>query len=247
MEDFISSQLFSVIVGAGLTLITSLFINRRTVTNSLDTEIAKEKIEAYKKLYETVCKLNHNLSPYDSVSIPKECFLGYIEVNGKEYPKDYCFPTVFLSVESLYSYKAEIATILNNKRIFVEQSLVNKISFLDSYLGEICHLVNKQNDYFVQMMGFALSNEIDEMVRDIEGGIQDFFNSDKKKITISNFGSTYEHEYKHYTKTLLYNWFVKETETHCFGEFPLCLSCTYQKKCPLNYFVKTEEKNISDC
>lgn len=246
MKDFFSSQLFSVIVGAVLTLITSLFINRRTVTNSLDTEIAKEKIEAYKILYETICKLNHNLSPYEGVSIPKECFLGYIEVNGKEYAKEYCFPTVFLSIESLYSYKAEIATILNNKRIFVEQSLANKISFLDSYLGKICHLVNKQNDYFVQMVGFALSNEIDEMVRDIESGIQNFFNSDKKKTTISNFGLTYEHEYKNYKKTLLYNWFEKEKEPPFFGQFPLCLSCIYQKKCPLCYFIKAEEKNIRD-
>lgn len=49
IKELLSSQLFSVVVGAILTLIVSAIMSRKNVTNSLDEEVSKERIETYKK------------------------------------------------------------------------------------------------------------------------------------------------------------------------------------------------------
>lgn len=237
MKEFLSSPLFSVIVGAVLTLITTIAINRRDISNSLDMEIAKEKINAHKKIYKTICKLNHNLAPYDSILIPYDCFLGYIKANGEEYHKSFCFPSIFTDLRSLNTYKIEIASVFNTNRIFLEQPLINKVSFLDSYLGQICNILNDKNDSYVQMVGFVLSNEIDELVDDIELELQRFFNSDKKKNHITNYNDTYAHEFKERRKTDLYNWFINGDYMSGYGKFPLCLNCKSHNNCPLKKFL----------
>ena len=51
MVDTILVPLIPVAVGAGLTLISSLILNRKKYISSLDEELAKERIAAYKAIY----------------------------------------------------------------------------------------------------------------------------------------------------------------------------------------------------
>ena len=85
MIDTILIPLIPVAVGAGLTLITSLILNKRNLISSLDEELAKERIEAHKSIYKLASELNHYMSPSHAGSIPKKCFLGYISTKDNEY------------------------------------------------------------------------------------------------------------------------------------------------------------------
>ena len=84
IKELLSSQLFSVVVGAILTLIVSAIMSRKNVTNSLDEEVSKERIETYKKVFQLVSQLNHNMSFVTDVKVPKDCFIGYIRAGEKE-------------------------------------------------------------------------------------------------------------------------------------------------------------------
>lgn len=234
MEELLSSQLFSVVIGACLTLIASLIISRRTYANSLDEEIAKERISAYKKVCISVSQLNHSLSPQNCPTIPNECYLGYIRTPENEYHMSYCFPAVFINFQTFHEFKANFSILLNDNRILLDQSVMNKLSFLDSYLSEIWHLANAKDDEYLHMLGFALSNEIDHMCRSIEDDIQMFFYAKKRSTQKSNFSNTYKYEYERRKKTDLFTIFTKNNNIEQFGDFPLCLNCKFYKKCPLN-------------
>lgn len=146
---------------------------------------------------------------------------------------------MFLNIESLYIYKSEFSTVLNNNRIYFEQTLINKAAFLDSYLGEICHITNDKTDEYLQMMGFSLSNEIDTLVEEVETEIQNFFNSNKKKKSRVKYNQSYDYEYQKHKQTDLYNFFVKEEAPEDFGDFSLCFSCKFYGNCPLKFYTNS--------
>lgn len=70
IKELLSSQLFSVVVGAILTLVVSAIMSRKNVTNSLDEEVSKERIETYKKVFQLVSQLNHSMSFVTDVKVP---------------------------------------------------------------------------------------------------------------------------------------------------------------------------------
>lgn len=233
MKEFLSSQLFSVLVGACIALIASLVVSKRTYTNSLDEEIAKERISAYKRINQLVSQLNHSLSPKNSPSIPDECYLGYIQTPEVEYHMSYCFPTVFANFSKFHAFKGDYSIILNDNRIFLDQAVMNKLCFLDSYLSKIWHLANGKNDEFLNMLGFVLINEIDDMCRRIEDDIQAFFSTGKKRTQKSNLKYTYKYKFEHMKETQLYTLQLDKMNIEHFGDFPLCINCKFHKKCPL--------------
>lgn len=237
MIDTILIPLIPVVVGAGLTLLASLISNRRNFISSLDEELAKERIEAHKSIYKLICQLNHYIVPSHAESIPKDCFLGYISTKDNEYPKSFNFPSIFFNFHTFHNYKSEFSIILNDKRIFLNQETVNKLSFLDSYLGQIWHLANGKDDAYLHMIGFSLSNEIAEIIREIERDIQTFFNNEKYKKVKNDFSNTYKYEFNNRKQTDLYNLFFKDCNVNSFGEFALCNSCKNNKDCPLNKYA----------
>lgn len=244
MSALFSSQLFSVIIGACLTLVVSLINGKQNYTNSLDEEIAKERIAAYKKICKLVSQLNHNLSPKNDLTIPKECYLGYINTPENEYRRSYCFPTVFINFQTFHEFKAKFSFLLNDNRIFLEQSVMNKLSFLDSYLSQIWHLTNGKDNNYLHMLGFALANEIDEMCRGIEDDVQVFFSIGKKRLQKSNYNHTYKYEFERRKSTELYTLFLTNENVEYFGDFPLCLNCKFHENCPLRDFSEdTESEN----
>ena len=242
MIDTILIPLIPVAVGAGLTLITSLILNKRNLIGSLDEELAKERIEAHKSIYKLVSELNHYMSPSHAGSIPKKCFLGYISTKDNEYHSLFNFPSVFFNFHTFHNYKSEFSIVLNDKRIFLKQETVNKVTFLDSYLSEIWHLAHGKDDAYLHMIGFSLSNEIAEMIRGIESDIQAFFNNQKCRKVNNDFRDTYKYEFNNRKQTDLYNLFLKDYNVNCFGEFALCYSCDNNKDCPLNKYACEEEE-----
>lgn len=240
LKDFLSSQVFSVIVGSFLTLVISIIMSRKNVTSSMNQEISKERIETYKRMFSLVCQLNHNLSYATDIKIPKDCFIGYIRAGKKEYHKGYCFPTVFFSLKEFDNYKAAFSTMLNDNRLFLDQTTTNKLTFLDSYLGNIWHLTHGKDDSYLHLVGFALSNEISELVQDIEDEILHFINTDNKKRIKNSFTNTYHYEYEKMNNTELNVWFLENT-VEKFGDFPLCENCNCYKNCPLNTILEQEK------
>lgn len=234
MKEFLSSQLFSVIIGACLTLITSVIVGKKTYSNALDEKLAEERISAYKVIYKIISQLNHSLSPKNAPSIPNECYLGYINTSENEYHLAYCFPTIFLSFTVFHEYKCKLSMTLNEKRIFLTQPVLNKLSYLDSYLSEIWHRANGKSDDYLQMMGFIFMNEIDSICRTIEDDIQDFFINGKKKMRRSDFNSTYKYEEEQRKKSELFTLYKESKNIEPFGDLPLCSNCGYNKNCPLN-------------
>lgn len=234
MKEFFSSQLFSVIIGAALSMLTLLLVNKTTYTNALDEKLAEERISAYKIIYELVSQLNHSLSPKDPPKVPKECYLGYIKTSDNEYKMSYCFPSIFLTFREFHKYKYKLSVILNSNRIFLAQPVLNKLSFLDSYMTEIWHKANGKNDLYLQMMGFVFMNEIDSICREIEKDIQDFFINGKKKMRKSDFTSTYQYEREQRKKSELFTLYKVDNAEEKFGDLPLCMSCKYKGDCPLN-------------
>lgn len=244
MKEIFSSEIFAVIIGAVLTMLASLIVNQRKVNNELDAEIAKEKIKAYKDIYAIICRLNDGLSPYGNIKIPKDCRYGYTQINNHKIKREFCFPAIFLTFSSIQRYKAKYSSLLNSKRIFISQTLVNKLVFLDSYLSEICHIAHGKNDKYLNMLGFVLYDEIDEMRENIEKDIQAFFNSNKKKKISHAFNKSQEHEINSYKDTILYKLFSKNKKIEKFGDFTDCSTCEYIEKCPLN--LSTNEMGIPD-
>lgn len=238
-----TSEIFAVIIGAVLTMITSIVVNQKKVTNELDAEIAKEKIEAYKNIYSTVCRLNDGLSPYGDITIPKDCCYGYTQINDCKIKRAFCFPSIFFTFRNIQMYKAEFSELLNLKRIFITQNLVNKLVFVDSYLSEICHMAYSRDDNYLHMLGFILYDEIDEMRESIEQDIQKFFNSSKKQKLGHRFNKSKKFEFHNYKETVLYKTFIKNKEIEKFGDFPSCFTCEFKGKCPLNLSTN-ETRNI---
>lgn len=245
MSNFLSSQLFSVIIGACLTMLASLVINKSVVSDSLDEEIAKEKIKAYKDIYDVICQLNHTLSLYDNENLPKDCVWGDSIVNEKKLKRNFCFPDPFINFYSMQEFKLEFSELLNKRRIFFNQTLVNKLVFLDSYLSEICHITYNKNDRYLQVMGFILFNEIDKLRSDIEAEIQDFFNSNKRKKTTNIFRNAYEYEHYSFKHTELYMLFIKNKEL-MFGQFEQCEACQHVKKCPFDFYIEKKEPDDNE-
>lgn len=241
LEIVLSSQLFSVVVGACLTLIISVIMSKKNVSSSLDQQISKERIDTYKKIYRIICQLNHHLSYATDIKAPKECFLGYIKAGTKEYHKGYCFPTVFYSYDTFNKYKVVLSNTINNNRLFLDQEITNKLSFLDSYLGEIWHLIHEKDDSYLHMIGYALSNEISELSQDIETDIQCFINKGNKKRVKNSFFNTYHYEYEKVNTTELKCWFLNNDIVR-FGDFPLCKNCQYCENCPLNTILEQEKE-----
>lgn len=242
MIDTILIPLIPVAVGAGLTLITSLILNRKNFISSLDEELAKERIAAYKSVYKLISQLNHYVGPKQTESIPKECFLGYISTKDNEYLSMFNFSSVFFNFHTFHNYKSEFSVVLNNERIFLNQETVNKLSFLDSYLSEIWQLAHGKDDAYLHMVGFALSNEIEEMIIGIERDIQIFFNNQKCQKAKNNFRNTYKYIFNNRKQTDLYNLFLKDDSVNRFGEFALCYNCKNNKDCPLNKYECEESE-----
>lgn len=242
MVDTILVPLIPVAVGAGLTLISSLILNRKKYISSLDEELAKERIVAYKAIYKLISQLNHYMGPNQAEPIPKECFLGYISTKDDEYLSRFNFPSVFFNFHTFHNYKSEFSVVLNDKRIFLNQELVNKLSFLDSYLSEIWQLAHGKDDEYLHMVGFVLANEIAKMLRGLEYEIQTFFNNQKCRKVKNDFSNTYKYEFNNRKQTDLYNLFLKDDSVNRFGEFALCYSCEKNKDCPLNKFESKESE-----
>lgn len=242
LKEFLSSQLFSVIIGSLLTLIVSVIVGKKNVTNSLDEEIAKERIRAYNEIYKIVCQLNHSLVFATDIHIPKDCFLGYISAEEKKYRKTYCFPTMFATFESFTKYKQYYSVTFNENRLFLNQSITNKLSFLDSYLGNVWEIANGKGNSYLHMVGFTLFDEISDLRDDIETELKKFMNSSKKKRVNNNFLDTYHYEYKNKNNTKLKKWFLDDLEIEQFGDFPLCSNCKYCKKCPINQITIEEQR-----
>lgn len=246
MKEFLSSQLFSVIIGACLTLIASIIVGKKTYSNTLDEKIAEERISAYIAIYNMVSELNHCLGPQDPPSIPDECHLSYIRIPHKEYHIGYQFPTVFVSFSTFHQYKLKFSIILNKKRIFLSQPILNKLSYLDSYLSEIWEISNGKSDDYIQRIGFAFMNEIDNICYAIEDDIQDFFVNDKKRMRKSKFTSTYKYEKKQRNNSELFTLLQGTDNTIRFGELPLCSDCKYSKNCPLNNISNKSTNDSTD-
>lgn len=246
MKEMFTSEIFAVIIGAVLTMITSLVINQKKVINELDAEIAKEKIEAYKNIYSIVCRLNDGLSPYGEITIPKNCSYGCTQIDDHKIRREFCFPAIFLTFRNLQMYKAKFSALLNSKRIFINQQLVDKLVFMDSYLGEICHMTHDKDDKYLHMIGFVLFDEIDEMRESIEQDIQNFFNSSKKQKLSHMFNKSQKYEVDNYKKTILYKTFSKSKKIEKFGDFSFCSTCEFMEKCPLNLSTNEMDKTESD-
>lgn len=242
IKELLSSQLFSVVVGAILTLIVSAIMSRKNVTNSLDEEVSKKRIETYKKVFQLVSQLNHSMSFVTDVKVPKDCFIGYIRAGEKEYHKAYCFPSVFYSFQSFNDYKTTFSIVLNDNRLFLDQNITNKLSFLDSYLGEIWHLAKGKDDAYLHMIGFVLSNELAELIQDIEDGVIKFINSENRKKIKNNFSNTYHYEYEKKKDTELNGWFLT-CDIHKYVDFPLCINCNECDDCPLNNILEIERQS----
>ena len=102
MKEIFESQLFSLVIGAVLTMITSVVVGKRSYVDSLNEKIADERISAYKTIYKTIAKLNHSLSPKDKKDFPDECYLPYIDDGENEYYLSFCFPTIFLDFNASF-------------------------------------------------------------------------------------------------------------------------------------------------
>lgn len=233
MKEIFESQLFSLVIGAVLTMITSVIVGKRSYVNSLNEKIAEERISAYKNIYRTIAKLNHSLSPKEEINIPDECYIPYKNDGQNEYRLSFCFPTVFLNFDIFNDFKGELSCVLNDNRIYLDQPVLNKLFFLDQYLGEVWHIANGKDDEYLQLIGFLLSSEIDILRNAVEKNIQEFFLTGKIKMRKSNFDDPYAFAGKYITETELYAIRKDLRSGKSYGNFPLCKNCSYSDNCPL--------------
>lgn len=234
MKEIFESQLFSLVLGAVLTMVTSVVIGKRSYVDSLNEKIAEERISAYKKIYKTIAKLNDSLSPKEEKDFPDECYMPYKNDGANEYTLSFCFPTVFVNFDTFHNYKGELSFVLNENRIYLNQSVLNKLFFLDQYLGEIWHITNGKNDDYLQMIGFLFGNEINKLRDSIEKDIQEFFFTGKIKMSKSNFKDPYKFAEKYIKETELYTLRKDLKNGKGYGNFPLCNNCSHIGKCPLS-------------
>lgn len=230
IKSIIPSNLFALLIGSILTLITTLLINKSNVKNSLDEKISDEKVKAYKAIYQLICKLNAYVSPAADVIIPEDCFIGY---NNNGYHKEYSFPNIFIEFSVYNEYKLLFSRLLNENRLYLSQSILNKLSFLDGYLSQIWHISYNKDPGFLHKIGFTLSNEIEELHLDIENDIRHFFNSKKTHKSENKLSLAYKFEIEKYKKTDLYNYYIKDSNFNKLGYFKLCSNCSHFSKCPL--------------
>ena len=92
------------------------------------------------------------------------------------------------------------------------------------------------------MIGFVLSNELAELIQDIEDGVIKFINSENRKKIKNNFSNTYHYEYEKKKDTELNSWFLT-CDIHKYGEFPLCINCNECDDCPLNNILEIERQS----
>lgn len=234
MKEIFESQLFSLVVGAVLTLVTAVIVGKRSYVDSLNEKIAEERIAAYKKIYGTVAKLTHFSSPRVTKEIPKECYIPYMHDGEGAHRLAFCFPTVFLNFASFHTYKLELSRVLNENRIYLNQPILNKVFFLDEYLAEVWHIANGKDDEYLQMLGFLLSNEISNLLGAIEKDIQEFFFTGKIKTKKSNFKEPYKFAGEHIKETELYTLRKDLRSGKVYGQFASCNSCEHFEKCPLD-------------
>ena len=234
MNELLNSQLFSVFVGFVLTITSSMIIGRKTYVDSLNEKIVDERIAAYKKIYNTIAKLNNSLSPMNAKKFPDECYIPYKYDGENEYRLSFCFPEVFLSFKNFHDFKAELAFVLNENRIYLEQPVLNTLFVLDLYLSEIWNIANGKNDDFLHMLGFLLGNDIDTLRGTIEKDIHEFFLTGKSKMKNSNFADPYKFAEKYIRKTDLYTLRENLKSGNYYGNFPLCANCLHRGKCPIN-------------
>lgn len=233
MKEFFESQIFALILGASLTLITSIISDKRTYSNSLDEKIVDERISAYKRIYDIISKLNHSLSPIEEKAMPDACYLPYLNTKEGEYRLSFCFPTIFISFETFHRFKEELSYQLNENRIYLNQPVLNKLFLLDQYLGEIWHIANGKDDTYLQMIGFMFMSEIDQLRQAIEKDIQEFFLTGKIKKEKNKFNDAYGFCKAYFKKTELFNLRKDLTSGKSYGEFPLCNNCSHVGDCPL--------------
>lgn len=238
MNEFLSSNIFALILGAVLTLVTTLLVNRNQNLSELDKELAHNRIESYKKIFWITNQLNNNLSPFNEIRYPTNCRFSYLKTGNKELRKSYCFPSVFVDYATFLTYKKQFAEVLNDNRIFLAQSVLNKMFFLDSYLGEIAHISNKKSQDYLQMMGVVLNNELSDMINDIELEIQRYLNAPKMRAIKNRFSETYLDASSKINSTDLYKLFIKNKNGK-FGSFYVCKECEYFEKCDLDKSIKS--------
>ena len=233
MDTILDSQLLFLIIGAVLTLITSVIINKHSYKDSLNEMIAIERINAYKKIYNTVSKLGHSISTISGKEFPKECYVPYLQKGEQKIKIAYCFPEMFLNFDELHKYKNEIATVLNENRIYLNQSILNKTFLIDHYFGEVWHIAHGKTEDYIQNIGFILSSDIDKMRNDVETEIQEFFLTGKNKINRSNFEDPFYYAKNHLKKTELFSIIDDLNSGNSYGTFPSCQNCSYYKNCPV--------------
>ena len=100
--------------------------------------------------------------------------------------------------------------MISKYKLYFHSELFNKLTFFDSYIGEVYHLSNNIEDLDLQYFGYVLKNEIKKLICDCDEEIQKFINGKyKKKNFVSNY-QAYDYETKRYKDTLLYKLFIKK-------------------------------------
>ncbi|MDR0930173.1 MAG: YdcF family protein [Clostridiales bacterium] len=235
LANLFNNNTLNILLGALLTFISSLILNKGKSNNDISAKMAEKRMEAY---IEIINVLNSMHIFYEFKGNRKiKC---NISKSGKRKYKNgriaLSFPEIFLSKEEFFKFKGEIADVQNKNSIWIDEKVYKKIGFIDDYFSQCWHIVQGKSEEEIKIIGIILATEINEMYTDIEYLIKKFLitGNIKNHRFLHFLHIKRELFYKHdYENTILYKEFIRNKGETPLGKMQICNDCESNKNCPL--------------